>query len=110
MNRSVDLCFEFRLGHDVDVPSAKLTGQTNILASFADGQRKLIIANQHDRFTDHLAQNHFVDFGRLQCVGDHDHRVFVKADDINSLARQFVDDDFNAIAADANTGSYAIDF
>ena len=75
----------------------------------ADGQRQLILAHQHDRPAEHLAQNHLLDFGRLQGVGNQHFQVVVPADDVDPLAGQFIDNVLDAIAAHADARADAID-
>ena len=105
----LDLLVEFVAGHDFDVPAAELAGQADVLPAAADGQRKLVLAHQHDRPAQHLAEDHFFDLGRLQGVGDQDLQVVAPADDVDPFAGQLVDDVLDAVAAHAHAGADAID-
>ncbi len=105
----LDLLVEFLAGHDLDVPAAELAGQADVLPAPADGQRELVFAHQHDRPAEHLAEDHFLDLGRLQGVGNQHLHVVAPADDVDPLAGQFVDDVLDAVAAHADAGPHAID-
>src|SRR5262249_52886414 len=50
-------------------------------------------------------EEHLLDVGRLQGVGDHDLEAVVPADDVDALAVEFVDDVLDAAAADADAGA-----
>ena len=104
-----DLLVEFLAGHDLDVPTAELAGQADVLAAPADGQRKLIFLHQHDRPAQHLAEDHFLDLGRLQGVGNQHLHVVAVADDVDAFAGKFVDDVLDAVAAHAHARPDAID-
>ena len=107
-DRSIDLFLQFFGGHDLDVPAAELAGQPHILATPPDGQRQLVFPHQHNCTAKHVAQENLVDVRRLQRVGDQDLRIFVPTHDVNSFARQFVHDVFDAVATDAHTRADAI--
>ena len=65
--------------------------------------------HQHDRPAQHLAEDHFLDLGRLQGVGDQHLHVVAPADDVDPFAGQLVDDVLDAVAADAHAGPHAVD-
>ena len=69
----------------------------------------MILAHQHDRPAEHLAENHLLDFGRLQRVGNQHFEVVVPADDVDPLAGQLVDNVLDAVAAHADARADAID-
>ncbi len=76
----------------------------------ADGQRELILAHEHDRAAEHRAEDHLVDLGRLQGVGDQHLHVVAEADDVDPLhPAQFVHDVLDAVAADADARPHTID-
>nr|AUN35879.1 hypothetical protein [uncultured bacterium] len=100
---------EFFLRHDVNVPPDKLRGEANILPLLADSQRELIFSDQHDDLTQHRAEDHVFDLGRLQGVGNEDLQGVVPSHDIDSFAGQFIDDALDARAANADAGTDAID-
>src|SRR5205807_767775 len=106
---TVDLLLQLLVGHDLDVPAAELAGQTDVLPLAADRQRKLILAHEHDRPSDHVAKQYLIDFGGLQRGADQRLSVVVVAHDVDPLAGQFIDDVLDPIAADADAGPHAID-
>ena len=109
-NRLFNLFLKFVLGHDFNIPAAKLARQANVLASLANCERQLILANQHDRSAHHPAEDHFIHFRRHQRVLNQHLRVFVEANDINPLATQLFNNRFDSVAPDANAGTHAIYF
>jgi hypothetical protein len=106
---SRDLLVELLAGHDLDVPAAELAGEPDVLAAAADRQGELILADEHDATAEHLAEDDFVHLGRLQGVGDEHLEVVVPADDVDPLAAELLDDVLDAVAADADAGTDAVD-
>ncbi len=106
--RAVELLFQLLAGHDLDVPATQFAGQSNILPPPPDGQRKLILRDQHDGPAQHLAEDHFVHFGRLQGVGDQQLHVLVPTNDIDPFAGQLVDDILDSVAPNTNARAHAI--
>ena len=86
-----------------------LDGQADVLAAAADGQRQLIFLHQHDGPPQPRIEEHLLDLGRLQGVGDHDLERIVPADDVDAFAAQLIDDVLDAAAAHADAGADAID-
>ena len=108
-HRLLDLLVQFLPGHEFDVPDAELAGQPHVLSAASDGQRELVLAHEHDRAAEHLAEDHFLDLGRLQRVGDQHLHVVAVADDVDPLAGQFVDDVLDSVATDAHARADAVD-
>ena len=65
--------------------------------------------HQDDRPAQHLAEDHFLDFRRLQGVGDQHLHVVAPADDVDAFAAEFVDDVLDAVSAHAHAGADAVD-
>ena len=86
-----------------------LRRQPHVLAAPADGQRQLIFLDEHDGPPQPRVEEHFLDLGRLQGVGDQHLQRVVPADDVDALAAQFIDDVLDAAAAHADAGADAID-
>ena len=74
----------------------------------ADGQRQLILTDQHNCPAQHLAEDNFFHFGRLKCVGDQDLHIVTEADDVNPLAGQFVDDVLDAVTTNPHASPHTI--
>ncbi len=100
---------QFLLGHNLDIPATQFTCQADILPTSPDGQRQLILTDQDDGASEHLAENHLFNFGRLQGIGDQDLQVIAPADNINPLSGELVHNVFDPIAADADTGPHTVD-
>ena len=58
------------LGQDVDVPAGELRGEAHVLAAPADGERKLVVGDDHLDPLGILVEHHLGDLGRLQRVDD----------------------------------------
>ena len=105
----LDLLVELLLRHDLDVPAAEFAGQPHILPAAADRQRELVFPHKHDPPAEHLAEDDLVDLGRLERVGHEHLEVVAPANNVDPLATEFLNDVFDAIAADAHAGPHAID-
>ena len=105
----IDRFRQFFLGHDLNVPARKLTCESNVLTAPADGKRQLIFTHKHNCPTQHFAEDHLFDFGRLQRVGDEHFQIVVPADDVYAFATQFIDDVLDAVPAHADAGTHAVD-
>ena len=108
-DRPLDLLFQFPAGHDFDIPAAEFAGESDVLPAASDGQRQLIFLDQDDRPSDHVTQQHLIDLGRLQGIGNQDFWVFAIADDIDVFASQFFADSFDPAAAIAHADGDRVD-
>ena len=91
-----DLGFLFDLALDVEIPAHELAGQPNVLAALADGQGKLVLADDHL----HLALldpagRHAIDRGRVEGVAYVLSRVVVELDDVDLFAAKLADHGLN---------------
>ena len=102
-----DLLVKLLAGHDLDVPDAELAGQADVLSPPANGQRKLVLADQHDRPAQHLAKDHLLDFGRLERIGDQHLHVVAPANDVDLLA-QLLHDVLDPVASDPHARPHAV--
>ena len=75
----------------------------------ANRQRQLILADEHDPATEHLAKDHFVDLGRLQGIGHEDLQVFAPPHDVNPLSAEFLDDVLDTVATHAHACPNTVD-
>ena len=108
-DRTLDLLVEFLTGHDLDIPAAEFAGEADVLAPAADRQRQLILTHEHDAAAEHLTEDHLVNLSGLEGVGDQDLKVVAPPNNVDPLAAEFLDDVFDAIAANADTGADAVD-
>ena len=108
-HRSLNLTLKLRCGHDLDVPTAKLASQSNVLSEPTDGLRQVLVVDQCDGSSDHVAQQDLLDLGWLQSVRDQHHRIVTPADNVYPFAGQLACYVFDPIAPHAHTSSYAID-
>ncbi len=106
---SLDLIFEFGAGHDFDVPPTKLASEPHVLAAATDRERELVFLDEDDRAADHVTQQHLLDLGRLQRVGDQDFRVLAIADDVDVFTREFLTDRLDPAAAIADAHGDRVD-
>ena len=106
---TLDLLVEFLTRHDLDIPATEFAGETDVLAPAADRQRQLILTHEHDAAAEHLTEDHLVDLGRLQGVGDQDLQVVAPPNNVDPLAAEFLDDVLDAIAANADASADAVD-
>ncbi len=104
-----DLIFQFRAGHDFDIPPTQLAGQADVLTTASDRERELVFLDQHNRTTDHVTQQNLFDFGWLQRIGDQYFRIVAETNHVNVLARQFFADGFDSAAAVTHTDCDRID-
>ena len=95
--------------HDLNIPPAELAGQSHILPAAPDGQGQLIFADQNDCPAEHLAEDDFVDLGRLERVGNQHLHVIAPANDVDAFAGQLVDNILDTISANADAGPHAVD-
>ncbi len=102
-HRSLDLLAKLLAGHDFNVPATELAGQANVLTSFANRQRQLVLRNEHNRAANHLTKQNLIDFGRLQGVGDEQFGVVTVADNIDPFVVQLLDNVFDSTSSDADT-------
>ena len=68
----------------------------------------MVLAHQHDCPSEHLAEDHFFDFRRLQGVGNQHLHIVAPANDVDAFAGQLVHDVLNAISTDADARSHAV--
>ena len=109
MHRPVDRLGQFLLGHNLDVPAGELARQPDVLPATTYRERQLVLAHQHDRPAQHLAEDHLFDLGWLQSVGDQQLQVIVPANDVDSFAAQLVDNILDPVAAHADAGAHTVD-
>ncbi len=69
----------------------------------------MFLSHQHDRATDHIAQQNLLDFSRLQCARNQYQRIIAPSHNVDALASQFASYVLDAIAAHAHAGTHAID-
>ena len=79
------------------------------MALAANGERLLVFADDDQRLLDVGVESDVADLSRLQSIGDQDDRLGIPTDDVDALAVEFIDDRFDAVAANANAGADAID-
>ena len=65
----------------------------------------MILADQDDPSPKHLAEDHLVDLGRLQRVGNEDLKIVAPTDDVNPLAAELLDDVLDPTPPDTDTGT-----
>ena len=97
------------LGQDVDVPAGELRGEPHVLAAAADGERQLVVGNDHLDALGLLVEHDLGDLGRLQRVDDEGRGVRVPRDDVDALAGELADHRLHAAAAHADAGADRID-
>ena len=68
----------------------------------------MIFTNQNNGLAQHLAENHILHLSGLQCIWNQHLLIITPADDINPLARKFINDVLNSITTNTNTGPNAI--
>ena len=99
----------FLFGEDVDVPAGKLRGEPHVLPAPADGQRQLLIGNDHLDALFVFVEHHFGDFRRRQRVHHEGGDVGRPRNDVDLLALQFVHHRLHARAAHADAGADRVD-
>ena len=92
------LLARFCLGHDVDRATGQLTGETDILATTADGKAQLVVGNDNLDAAFFLVDNHAADSCGLQCVDDKGRCIFRPGDDVDLFALHFLNDGLYAAA------------
>ena len=85
-----------------------LRRQPHVLPAAADGQRELVLGDEHDGPAEPRVELDVRDLGRLQGVRDHHLQRVVPADDVDALAVDLVDDVLDPAAADADAGPDAV--
>src|SRR5436190_7477256 len=94
---------ELGLRLDVHAPPRQAGGQAGVLTLAADGQRELVVGDDHRRLAAFVVDQDLAHAGRRQGLGDEPGRLVVVGDDVDLLAPQLGDDhpDPGAARADA---------
>src|SRR5205085_12020521 len=94
---------QLRLALDVDAPPGQAGGEAGVLALLPDGQRQLVVGDDHLGGARLLVEADLLHLGRRQGLHDEVLDVLGERDDIDLLAPQLVDDhaDTGAAGADA---------
>ena len=101
---SRDRCVEFVEGQEFDVPAGELAGQLDVVALGTDRTWQLIVLDEDDGSAQARMEEHFLGPGRRQGTGNHLLRRIVRAEDVDALAAEFIDDVLDPRAADTNAG------
>ena len=95
---------------DVDLPAEQLGGKADVLAFFADGERKLgVIDDDFEMLFAGIDNGDAADFGRLQRLFGEGDGVFVILDDVDFFAAQLANDRLHAHALHADAGADGVD-
>ena len=107
--RQISGFYRLCLALDIDLITGQPCRQSGILAFFTDGERQLIIRNDHTcRLIVRIS--HDRDYlRRTQCILDQDRRIITPIDDINLLTAQFVHDRVHSRAIQPDARAYRID-
>ncbi len=97
------------LGQDVDIPAGELRGETHVLAAAADGERQLVVGDDHLDPLRLLVEHDLGDLRRLQRVDDEGRGVRIPRNDVDALAGKLADHRLHAAAAHADAGADRID-
>src|SRR5262249_28302600 len=109
LDGAVDGLSQLLLSHNFDVPAGEFACQPDVLPAATDGQRELILTDQHNRSTKHLAENHLLDTGRLERIRNEHFEVIVPTDNVDPLASELIHDILDAVTAHADASADAID-
>ena len=83
----------FFLGLDIDFPVEELSGEADVLALFADGQRKLgVVDDDFDLLVVEVGDGDAGDLGGLEGFFGEGGDFFGVLDDVNFLAAELTDD------------------
>src|SRR5262249_58520470 len=93
---------------DLDVPAGEPGGEPDVLSLAADGQRELVVRDDHARDLLLPVELQAGELRRAQRVGDQVLVGLAPADDVDLLAVELVRDGLDAGAADADAGADAV--
>src|SRR5262249_9686290 len=106
----LDLAAFLFLALDVDAPAGELGRQAHVLALLADGQRQLLVFDNHLHYTLAIVDDrHALDLGGGQRIGDKCNRILRPLDDVDFFAAQFADDRLHPSTLHADAGAHRVD-
>ena len=97
------------LGHDIDLPLRKLTGEADILSAAANGLGKLFLVDCDIHRSRLLVDDNGDHVGRGHRVDDVLRRILVPQDDVHAFTGQFVRHRLNPGAAHSDACTNGVD-